>query len=1217
MVWKAVVVGGREAVFIEIDLSDTSEPKLKLLASLEPDDFIGDAAFLNNKLILLSTLHNSILVYRLPSPLQNSSSPPSLPSSLPILLTLHAPLRPLLWCSRFSQPNYFSTGRAGEEARGEVRLAGGTMWGDAYLWDVATGEEIVGLLREAEEGGSQEVRQNGGLRRFIGHKGSIFTASYSPLPSAPSSSPARLCTASDDRTLRLFPLPSDFSPTIPLEEGENKPPVIDLGGGGEEVLWGHEGRVWRAEWVDDERIDATLRLWTASPPDPPSPSCPSPSPALSLSHTFRSGHDGRSIWSVAPLIARESEDGGEGVLTGGADGGVRFWGLPPSSRGDAGATEEKGKKLAAVGRGRAAKGEKVKSFAVRALGGGADLVAAVTVDGSLYAFLFGTPSSSSTSLTASLPPPVSLTASLPPPVSLTAPLYASPTSPFSDASTAVTLSFVPVPPSVTADGDEATKLRLLAFSNRGHVLSAVISLPTSPPGAEAVICAESVVVHDLPARATDVALLPSPSPTDGPVRVVIWDRASWGLAVVDLSSANDTTTSPTLLASLPLSTLAPTALSFLTPSLFLVGFADGGVSLFSLPLPSSSSSSPSSPASSPSLQLPPPGQLVLCAHLAGVHADGVTDFAVRRRGAAEGGGEGGKWDVETVGRDGARCVLGVRAGAGGEGGLAVMEKVDERAVVKGSIERILPAERYHALLDGRAVVCSSSSEVLYSFASPGKKIPSQLVDCEGGYRYYRLVSGQLHRESLPPSSASLPPPVLLPALHGREIRDVASLRLRDGRQLLAMGAENGVLTISELTSENDLRKLYRNAHLPAALKSLAWSAAPPSSSSSLETDQESYLLLASGARSLLSAFLVAPTASSVRVIPAGCIFGEGAGGDGDGEGEEVRCMGVAVLGPLGRSGEGRTGVVAVYSDGRVKLWFHLLHPPLSSSSAPCSPSNSSSRTERGSFSLVAASAPAVGEKCVLTVGVASLEIQGEDGKDTKERMVVVTGSSDGLLALRDLTSFLHLPSPLKDDHNRTATPAVLLPPFFTFREAHQSGINALALHVEGSILTIATGGDDNALSVRRLRLALSRSASPRSGGALAARLLNDGEVLRVADAHASTITAKDVFLASSSVDQRLNLWRLCPSSMAETVQQLRDSLRLEPEQEGEGENEEGEAQAEGEGEVELELKLADAVCVDVADCAALEVLEGEGGDGDGKRRLVVVGIGAEVVEVDL
>ncbi|GAA5824411.1 hypothetical protein JCM11251_000410 [Rhodosporidiobolus azoricus] len=857
---------------------------------------------------------------------------------------------------------------------------------------------------------------------------------------------------------------------------------------------------------------------------------------------------------------------------------------------------------------------------------GAEVVATVTLDGSFY--VFPSPAPSNCSATA-LPLPSTLAAD---------PIYASPSSPFAGASTAVVLALLPL-------SGHKSEYRLLALSNRGHVLSADVSLRSAEDGGNVMVRTANVTVHDLPVRVTDVAFLPLPlaaqsekGNAEPTVRALVWNRASWALSVVDLLPSSDPATTPLLVANLPISTLAPTALHFLSSTLFVVGFADGGIALYSHRNENG---------------------LVQIALLGGVHADGVADIASRqtKKGHEE------TWEVETAGRDGVRAMLLISSSV--DHTKAVMEKVDERPVVKGGLEKIFPGptRRYLGLSDGRAVIFSASGEALYSFTSPGKKNPAQLVLHEqGGMSYYRLVSGQLHVESLP-SSPTLPHPypVILPALHGREVRDVASLLLPDGRKLLAMGAENGVLTISSLVSRNNgLRILYTNLHLPAALKSLAWSAIGSSSLSPPSTP--SYLLLATGARSHLTAFCVTPTpiegeeGAGVRVLPAGSVLGE----EVCEEGEEIRCMGLTVVGSLEQGREEgleqatETGVVAVYSDGSVKLWSHTLLPLLSSA-ASSSSSSVTGRSQRGTFRLVASSAPKEGAKCVLTVEAREVEVErvethGE--KAMEKRMLLVTGSSDGLLALRDVTPFLRPSSTLASAAAQSALDT--LDPFFTLRQAHQSGINALAISVSGSTLTIATGGDDNALSIHRVELSLpsasssSSASSSASASSLQARLC--AKSVKIEDAHASTITGPSSrpsgplspcrfpssptyplsllvgphsttpaglsflppsapsgpsdrpdpsdssnpspsLLISTSIDQRLNLWRFSPvpspSLPSPTLPQRR-------------------------------LDLIDSTCVSVADCAALELLEEDSVERNSglkrRRKVVVVGIGAEVVE---
>ncbi|GAA6044593.1 hypothetical protein JCM8097_007445, partial [Rhodosporidiobolus ruineniae] len=434
----------------------------------------------------------------------------------------------------------------------------------------------------------------------------------------------------------------------------------------------------------------------------------------------------------------------------------------------------------------------------------------------------------------------------------------------------------------------------------------------------------------------------------------------------------------------------------------------------------------------------------------------------------------------------------------------------------------------------------------------------------------------LNRQSAPAFN-----PILHPPLHGREIRAVKSLRTRKGRVLLASAAENGVLTISELDeATSTLRTLYINPFLPSSLKSLEWSSSPsPSTSSSTAPEQERYTLFASGTRCLLCAFSVtlspsSPPAGELRVLPSGMVLAD--------EGEEVRTMAMAVV-PLE---DGTRAVVAGYSDGSIKVYTHS---PLS-----------------GSFELLASS-PKAHDKCVLVVDAVEV-YRDEEGRPS---WVVVTGDSGGLL-IRSASN-PYVPG--------ASSPSLDLPaPFLSYRP-HPSGINALAARLHGSLLVLATGGDDGAVVAQVVYLELGGSEEGHVEGEL-------GAAARVGEAHGSTIQGLDFLpspsscpppfstpvdtvpltfnahLVSSSVEQRLNLYRLRhfdpPHKPNERVPNS-----------------------------QLELVVWEGTTLDVADCSAQEVVslssslrteEAGGRRGEGKAekvKVVVAGIGAEVVELNL
>lgn len=185
-------------------------------------------------------------------------------------------------------------------------------------------------------------------------------------------------------------------------------------------------------------------------------------------------------------------------------------------------------------------------------------------------------------------------------------------------------------------------------------------------------------------KTTDVAFLRLADGLLKPLRAVMWDRASWAIHLLDLPVRwsfplslkftiltsvlfEQSSSTPALVASSFLSrtSAAPTSLLPLSPSLVLVGRSNGALLLVSLL------------DAEPSQQAP---NLIQLGELNAAHADGVSDLALLREKE-----ERKRWEVETAGRDGTRCVIEVvRVGAE-----ATMRKMDERAVVgRGSIEKV-------------------------------------------------------------------------------------------------------------------------------------------------------------------------------------------------------------------------------------------------------------------------------------------------------------------------------------------------------------------------------------------------------------------------------------------------------------------------------------------------------------------------------------------------
>ena len=142
----------------------------------------------------------------------------------------------------------------------DLIVASGTVFGDIIIWNPKTMRDTITLR---------------------GHAGSIFGVKFSE-------DGTRLCSISDDRTLRLWNL-------------ETKTCIW--------TRFGHKARIWDVTFLGKDRIatvseDSTCRVWRRKDGE-----CVS---------TW-TGHCGYHAWSVA------SDEMGTFVVSGGSDGAVRSW----------------------------------------------------------------------------------------------------------------------------------------------------------------------------------------------------------------------------------------------------------------------------------------------------------------------------------------------------------------------------------------------------------------------------------------------------------------------------------------------------------------------------------------------------------------------------------------------------------------------------------------------------------------------------------------------------------------------------------------------------------------------------------------------------------------------------------------------------------------------------------------------------------------------------
>ncbi|GAA5971549.1 hypothetical protein JCM8115_000809 [Rhodotorula mucilaginosa] len=967
------------------------------------------------------------------------------------------------------------------------------MWGDTFVWDVSTAADLLGTACQDASSAREPIR--GSLRRLVGHKGAVFSASFSD-------SSEYLATCSDDRTIRVWDLRQldpDFDPSS--ASGSSALPGINPSAAPHQTLWGHEGRVWRTLFLDSEEATSTV-------PSSPSRAEERPPALVSIGEdatcrlwrggdvikTWRDGHDGRSIWSIA--VARLEGDEPTSperryVLTGGADGAVRCWPLdppecttPPTATPSTSGTRQDQKTPRS-------KTSKVTALRVVNLPSAAEglctettrqLAVTLSGDGSFRARVFPDASSASSAVMTSDDRPI----------------YSSATFAGSYSSTVIRL----LPPLRGATSESTSpRCTLYAFSNRGYLLTATLKVDAL--GMVEVEGAEETVSE---VKANDVEFVDFEDEGDGRKR----RRAVDSPLLRETASLQLDRSRPSLL---------PTTICFLSPDLFLVGSIRGHLSLFHALCDGSGSATTSA-------------RLHEIARLEKVHEDTINRIHIRHRESSA----SADWTAETVARDGASCLVEVRVPASSSE-TPSLRMVDRRQLTKGWLEDILPNGRYLALVDTRAVVLDRLGQTLESYPSPNKKALWQCIsDATGNVHYYRTQEDLLSHIQLGPGH-SAPSTILLGGLHGREIRAVAPLAVPGGGvTLVATAAENGLVTISRLTPAGQLEPLYCDRYLPGSYKSLVWS-------TNSSSRYGAFTLFACGTRASLAALQVTVVvhesgAVGLRVVPDGNELAD--------EGEEIRAMDLATV-SLRRGSDLQQLVAVGYSDGIVRTWLH----------------RSGDRT----FTPLHASTEE--SKCILCVETIFIQLPTEETR----RVLLITAASDGLLAVRDLSSLL--PHPTSSSSSSTFPT-----PFFSFRP-HPSGINSLSVRVSGQRILLATGGDDNALVISTLEVTAGGNGIKSN---LAIEVVSQSSL---AAAHSSTIQGLDFLddkhLVTSSVDQRLNLYRFSPS--------------FEKEQ------------------VTASLELFDATCLDVADCSAQAVVQRTEGTLFGDR-VIVVGIGAEVVSLE-
>ncbi|CAG8549444.1 9494_t:CDS:10 [Gigaspora margarita] len=249
-------------------------------------------------------------------------------------------------------------------------------------------------------------------------------------------------------------------------------------------------------------------------------------------------------------------------------------------------------------------------------------------------------------------------------------------------------------------------------------------------------------------------------------------------------------------------------------------------------------------------------------------------------------------------------------------------------------------------------------------------------------------------------------------------------------------------------------------------------------------------------------------------------------------------------------------IAAVYSDSILRVWLF--------------------DEEKRSFFLIGMSK--FHNKCILqieNVVIKAKESMTEDG------ILLFTSATDGRIAVWDISHYIHsylvsYTTELKFQHH---TPYNLGTPIFSY-QAHQSGVNCLALHQMTNLTTsnfikesymVVTGGEDNAIAAIILEFTYHEFKGPNSG----IRIINGSTIL------------------STSIDQRLNLWNITFKNLIN--------------------NDEISEQSE-----ESKFELIKSEFVNVCDPCCMDVLRiNDGNDKNDKLMIATSGIGIELFQINL
>ncbi|KAJ3038010.1 WD repeat-containing protein 6 [Rhizophlyctis rosea] len=491
----------------------------------------------------------------------------------------------------------------------------------------------------------------------------------------------------------------------------------------------------------------------------------------------------------------------------------------------------------------------------------------------------------------------------------------------------------------------------------------------------------------------------------------------------------------------------------------------------------------------------------------------------------------------TTGRDGNFCRFALRREGGekmeggneGNDGMTVeggwrLETLLRSRITKGWLEQAV-------VVDDTLLLCGFYNKRFFVY-NETKKFEMFAVHCGGAHRKWEFRAGDaslrnfafgfvrslqmrlVSREGV--EQDGFADPKIQDSFHGVETRVVRFLgKTAAGSSLVVTSGEDGILKFHECKPAAGAHKVLSDVKKHVSVVR----------GMSVSKGVYATYLFTAGAREEMACWILDTDVSGIRCLEvASAPFLSSI--------KETRIMDVSVVPVPGKPGLHLVGTVC--SDAFVRVWSF---------------SEDSRR-----FRLLGASK--YHNRCVLKCQ--TVVVPGGEGRQAG--ILLVTAGTDGRIAVWDCNGLAD-----SEEVMQLKDPIVV-------HRAHQSGVNGLHVRLYGvDKIVIASCGDDNAVGVLRIKVAVD---------AIGACIVKSSAFGTVLSAHSSPASAvrwvsDDTFL-STSLDQRLNAWRVC----------------------------------DGAAEGELQMELVKSYFVDIADISDMDVSV----DGSERLQVAVAGFGMEILE---